>query len=351
MSNEFYTPSGAPSTSGSLASATIRAEFVLIQSSFDKLPHLGGNGLSIVRVNAGGTSMESVGVSGTGSVVMTNSPSLVTPTLGAASATTLSVSGQITSTQATGSAPLVVASTTRVTNLNVDRAALADVATTATTAASVTTNANLTGPITSSGNATSVASQTGTGTKFVMDTSPTLVTPNIGTPSAGVLTSCNGLPVSSGISGLGASVATFLATPTSANFAAAITDETGTGSVVLSASPTFTGTLTAAAVAAKGVAEQNNAISPGSGAGVTLDWSFGGSKITVNGTNAITFSNIPAGTAGHWVDVSNFNSVTWPAAVDWGLGGISSIAGRATVVLATDDSGTKVFGSVSWRAV
>jgi hypothetical protein len=36
------------------------------------------------------------------------------------------------------------------------------------------TNANLTGPITSSGNATSIASQTGTGTKFVMDTGPTV---------------------------------------------------------------------------------------------------------------------------------------------------------------------------------
>ncbi len=47
-------------------------------------------------------------------------------------------------------------------------------------AATVTTNANLTGPITSVGNATSIASQTGTGTKFVVDTSPTLVTPAIG---------------------------------------------------------------------------------------------------------------------------------------------------------------------------
>ena len=44
-------------------------------------------------------------------------------------------------------------------------------------AATVTTNANLTGPITSVGNATSIASQTGTGSKFVVDTSPTLVTP------------------------------------------------------------------------------------------------------------------------------------------------------------------------------
>lgn len=44
-------------------------------------------------------------------------------------------------------------------------------------ASTVTTNANLTGPITSVGNATSIASQTGTGSKFVVDTSPTLVTP------------------------------------------------------------------------------------------------------------------------------------------------------------------------------
>lgn len=46
------------------------------------------------------------------------------------------------------------------------------------------TNANLTGPITSVGNATSIASQTGTGTKFVVDTSPTLVTPILGVASA-----------------------------------------------------------------------------------------------------------------------------------------------------------------------
>ena len=43
---------------------------------------------------------------------------------------------------------------------------------------------NLTGPITSVGAATSIASQTGTGTKFVMDTSPTLVTPVLGVATA-----------------------------------------------------------------------------------------------------------------------------------------------------------------------
>lgn len=63
------------------------------------------------------------------------------------------------------------------------------------TAGAVTTNANLTGPITSTGNATAVASQTGTGSKFVMDTSPTLITPALGTPASGVLTNCTGLPL------------------------------------------------------------------------------------------------------------------------------------------------------------
>ena len=41
------------------------------------------------------------------------------------------------------------------------------------------TNANLTGPITSVGNATAIASQTGTGTTFVVNTSPTIITPTI----------------------------------------------------------------------------------------------------------------------------------------------------------------------------
>ena len=61
--------------------------------------------------------------------------------------------------------------------------------------ATVTTNANLTGVITSVGNATSIASQTGTGTKFVVDTSPTLVTPVLGTPTSGTLTNCTSIPV------------------------------------------------------------------------------------------------------------------------------------------------------------
>jgi hypothetical protein len=46
-------------------------------------------------------------------------------------------------------------------------------------------------------------------------------------------------PAVGSITGLGTGVATFLATPSSANLAAAVTDETGTGALVFATSPTL----------------------------------------------------------------------------------------------------------------
>jgi len=92
--------------------------------------------------------------------------------------------------------------------------------------------------------AAALTDETGTGAS-VFANSPTLVTPVLGTPSSVTLTNATGLPVSTGISGLGTGVATFLATPSSANLASALTDETGTGANVFAASPTLSGTVTA----------------------------------------------------------------------------------------------------------
>lgn len=51
----------------------------------------------------------------------------------------------------------------------------------------------------------------------------------------------NGTGIAAGsLSGLGAGVATFLGTPSSANLASAVTDETGTGALVFGTSPTLT---------------------------------------------------------------------------------------------------------------
>jgi hypothetical protein len=85
-----------------------------------------------------------------------------------------------------------------------------------------------------------VVSVTNTGTgNNVLATSPTLVTPILGTPTSATLTNATGLPISTGVSGLGTGVATFLATPSSANLAAALTDETGSGANVFATSPTL----------------------------------------------------------------------------------------------------------------
>ena len=108
-------------------------------------------------------------------------------------------------------------------------------------------------------------------------TSPTLTTPDLGTPSAGTLTNVTGLPISTGVSGLGTGVATFLATPSSANLAAALTDEAGSGTVAFTTSPTFvTPTLGAAAATSIALPDalMGSALATASTSATTIDaWS------------------------------------------------------------------------------
>ena len=89
-----------------------------------------------------------------------------------------------------------------------------------------------------------ISDETGSGS-LVFATTPTLtsanlITPALGTPSAAILTNATGLPISTGVVGLGSGVATFLAVPSSANLASTITDETGSGALVFGTSPTIT---------------------------------------------------------------------------------------------------------------
>jgi len=107
-----------------------------------------------------------------------------------------------------------------------------------TPSTSTTGSVTVAGTLVVANGGTGVTTSTGSG-NTVLSTSPTLVTPVLGTPASATLTYATGLPVATGISGLGTGIATFLATPSSANLAAALTDETGTGAAVFATSPTL----------------------------------------------------------------------------------------------------------------
>jgi hypothetical protein len=146
-----------------------------------------------------------------------------------------------------------------------------------------------------------------TGTETGLDVSSTKLTfnPSTGAFTATTLTPTNALGATyggTGLTSLGSGVATWLGTPSSANLAAAVTDETGSGALVFATSPTLV-------TPALGT--------PSSG---TL------SGCTVDGTNAVGYRNIPAvgtktagytlatGDVGKYVQVGSGGSITIPDA-------------------------------------
>lgn len=111
--------------------------------------HFSANDFPTATITYGGSTGQSVTLFDASNRMPLATPGSVTGRSGPVSITgSVTASGQLVSSVATGTAPLSVSSTTQVPNLYAARAALAD---------TVTTNANLTGDVTSVGNATTYA--------------------------------------------------------------------------------------------------------------------------------------------------------------------------------------------------
>lgn len=164
-----------------------------------------------------------------------------------------------------------------------------------------------------------VTANSGTGA-VARVTSPTFVTPALGTPASGTLTNTTGFPVAN-LAGAGSGVLTFLATPSSANLGSALSDKTGTGLNVFQTSatlvtPTLSGNVTrdgaevvtpsAMAALAIDITKMNNTKS------ITVDSTFTFSAtLTVSGTwFGVTISNTD----------TNAHLISLPSCIDMNTG-------------------------------
>jgi len=215
-----------------------------------------------ISVLAATSSAELAGVisdeTGTGALVFANTPTLVTPNIGAATGTSLVLSGDLT---VNGTTTTINSTEITIDDKNIVLGAVASPSDAGADGGGLTLKGatdktfswvDATDAWTSSEhiNLASGKSYYLNGT-VLRDATETLTNKTI-SGANNTLT----VRIANDVSGLGTGVATFLSTPSSANLAAALTDESGSSTVAFTNSPTFvTPTLGAALATSVGFAD------------------------------------------------------------------------------------------------
>lgn len=185
-------------------------------------------------------------------------------------------------------------------------------------------------------------------TQLLLFTNVQLTTPKLGTPQSGVLTNCTGLPIATGLSGLGSGVAAFLATPSSANLRSAVTDETGSGSLVFATSPTLvTPTLGVASATSIATGPVFGTIQSLSGGGAVDITSLTTAYTSTATGNSLTLAN--GSTVGQ---IKTVVYVAEAAGADTGILTPSSRVGYATITFNNvGDSVTLQYFTQGWAII
>jgi hypothetical protein len=226
---------------------------------------LNATGLTASQVvfTDGSKNLTSVATNGTGNVVLTTSPTLVTPTLGAASATSLTASGTVT------------AATLNATGLTASQVVFTD----------------------GSKNLTSVATN-GTG-NVVLTTSPTLVTPTLGAASATSLTA-SGTVTAATLRGTGLTASGVVLTDGSSNLTVPANGANGTVLTIVGGVPAWSavsalGAITATTITASGTvtAATLNATGLTASQAVFTDGSKNLVSVNTNGTGNVVLTTSP----------------------------------------------------------
>jgi hypothetical protein len=289
----------------------------------------------------------SVANTGTGSNVLATAPTLVTPTLGVATATSIN---KVTVTAPATGSTLTIADGKTATVSNTLTLAGTD-ATTMTFPSTSATIARTDAANTFTGHQTleGVTSTGATGTgNLVFSTSPTLTTPALGTPSAIVLTSGTGLPISTGVSGLGTGVATWLGTPSSANLAAAVTGGTGSGALVFGTSPTISTPVLNGLPTGSGVAASPTAstlVSRDANASISANAFLPGyaTTVTAAGTTTLTVASPQL----QYFTGSTTQTVALPVVSTLVLGQSFTVSNNSSGAVAVNSSGANLVLSVA----